>query len=287
MSASRPAALLLATAGLLALCNVRAEHGSAAAPRAFPNTPNMVGFWETDVAADLISGNITQEPPRPDAGRSSAPDDGLAPQEKAFLSRTVVLGKPPYNAEWDAKAKNAAAPAPSRAPPPTGKACLPTGFPFVMDSPTPDGMFQVVLTAQETLFLFPDGDVRQIYTDGRSHPKQEDLWPTPMGDSIGHWDGATLVVDTIARKAGPISPIPLPWTAQLSEDARFEERIRLVNANNLENEMTIDDPARFAHPWRLTIHYRRVTDLDRMISTNCTENDRNPVVDGKVIIAPP
>jgi hypothetical protein len=287
MSASRSAAVMLATAGLLCLCNVRARDSAAAAPPAAARFPKMAGFWETDVAADLISGALTQDPPRPSAAQASAPESGLSPQESAFLSRTVVLGKPPYNAQWEAKVRSAATGAPVHPGPPTGKACLTVGFPFVMDGPTPDGMFQVVLTAQETLFLFPDGEVRQIYTDGRSHPKPEDLWPTQMGDSIGHWDGRTLVVDTVARKAGPISPIPLPGTAQLSDAARFEERITLRTANTMEDELTINDPVRFAHPWHLTIRYRRITDLDRMIPINCSENDRNPVVDGKVVIAPP
>lgn len=275
MSASRLAGLVWGTAALLGLCNVRAQDGPA----------GMAGFWETDVAADLISGAVAEEPPPPAAGRPSTPSEGLAPQEIAFLRRAVVLGKPPYNAEWEAKARNDATHPPSHSGP--GRACVPVGFPFVMDGPTPDGMFQVVVTAQETLFLFPDGEVRQVYTDGRSHPKPEDLWPTQMGDSIGHWDGRTLVVDTVARKAGPIFPIPLPGTAQLSDAARFEERIRVLTPDTMENEMTISDPARFEHPWHLSIHYRRITDLDRMIPTNCSENDRNPVVDGKVVIAPP
>jgi hypothetical protein len=287
MNASRAAAVLLTALGLLGLCNVRAQHSVAAGLPAATNFPDMVGFWETDVAADLISGALSEDQPQPTGDPSSAPGNGLSPRESAFLSRTVVLGKPPYTAEWEAKAKNVATGAAFHPGPPTGKACLSAGFPFVMDSPTPDGMFQVVLTVQETLFLFPDGEARQIYTDGRSHPKSKDLWPTQMGDSIGHWEGRTLVVDTIARKAGPISPIPLPGTAQLSDDARFEERIRLLTADTMEDDLTINDAGRFAHPWHLTILYRRITDLDRMIPINCSENDRNPVIDGKVVIAAP
>ena len=45
--------------------------------------------------------------------------------------------------------------------------------------------------------------------------------------------------------------------------------------------MTIEDPLRFVRPWELTITYKRVTDLDRMIETNCSENDRNPIVNGE------
>ena len=49
--------------------------------------------------------------------------------------------------------------------------------------------------------------------------------------------------------------------------------------------MTIEDPERLAHPWTMRIRYRRVVDLTRMISTDCTENDRNPIVNGRVVIS--
>ena len=53
-----------------------------------------------------------------------------------------------------------------------------------------------------------------------------------------------------------------------------------------EDELTIEDPVAFTQPWKVTIPYERVTDLDRMVHGLCDENDRNPVVDGKIIIAP-
>jgi hypothetical protein len=53
------------------------------------------------------------------------------------------------------------------------------------------------------------------------------------------------------------------------------------------DQLTIDDPLAFTHPWTLTIPYKRVTNLDRLIHGDCKENDRNPVVDGKLTIAPP
>ena len=280
-------AALQVMALLLGHCNVMAQTSSASRQAAPAPRMDLAGFWETDVAAALISGELAANPAPPAAVRSSAPVGSPDPIESAFLGRTVLLGKPPYNPEWEARVREAAANATPQSAAPTGKACSQGGFPFVMDNPTPDGMFQVVLAAQEALMLFPDGGVRQIYMDGRAHPKPEDLWPTQMGDSIGHWDRRTLIIDTIARKAGPIAPIPLPWAAQLSEAARFEERISLRDANDMEDDMTIIDPARFAHPWRITIRYRRVRDLDRMITINCSENDRNPVVDGKVVITPP
>jgi hypothetical protein len=96
-----------------------------------------------------------------------------------------------------------------------------------------------------------------------------------------------LVIDTIARKAGPIAALPLPDMAVPSDQAHFTERLRLIDANTLQNDLTIDDPQRFSHPWQITIRYKRVTDVNRMITTNCTENDRDTTVNGKQTIVPP
>ncbi len=148
-------------------------------------------------------------------------------------------------------------------------------------------MFQIIITRAETLLLFPDGEVRQIYSDGRKHPGPDDLWPTLVGDSIGHWAGATLVIDTTARKAGPVSAIPIPGMADLSEHAHFMERVKLIDTDTLQDDMTIEDPERLARPWQLAIRYKRVTDLNRMIVTNCEENDRDGTVNGKQTILPP
>ena len=50
--------------------------------------------------------------------------------------------------------------------------------------------------------------------------------------------------------------------------------------------MTIEDPQRFTRPWQVNLRYARVQDLNRLIPVDC-EHDRNPVVDGQVVVAPP
>ncbi len=81
--------------------------------------------------------------------------------------------------------------------------------------------------------------------------------------------------------------IPVPGIAELSVQARFTERLEQVGKDTLQDRMTIDDPLRFAHSWSLAIRYKRVTDVDRLIEVDCSENERNPVVDGKFTITPP
>lgn len=104
----------------------------------------------------------------------------------------------------------------------------------------------------------------------------------PIGDSIGHWEGDTLVIDTVARTEGSLGMGP----NNLSAQAHFSERVRRLDRNNLEDQMTIDDPVAFTHPWKLTLHYTQAVDLDRMLPNDCA-NDRNLVVNGKISVAPP
>jgi hypothetical protein len=256
----------------------------------FSTLPDWSGIWETELSAQMDSGELDQamaeamrHPERNTA--VLAPRGVLLPAEVAFLSRQQLIGKPPYNLEWDRRyerlrRKILATPA-SAVKAGTVKACS-WEFPLIMESPV-DGVFQVFVTPEETLLLFADGQPRHIYTD-RPHPAPENLWPTDLGDSVGQWEGDTLVVDTIERKAGPFVRIPHFLSPDLSADAHFTERLRMVSADAIEDQMTIDDPARLEHPWVVTLRFRRVKNLDRLIPTDCTENDRFRVVKGKETI---
>ncbi|HEX5421688.1 MAG TPA: hypothetical protein VFY39_16975 [Gammaproteobacteria bacterium] len=260
--------------------------------RAFAALPDWAGLWETEFAAALASGEFARE--AASAARSApAPQNPVAaplgdPFLAALRARVKLFGDPPYNDAWEAKRRprSFAAAAPAGNVPAAGTICS-WGFPAIVEAPF--GMFEAAVTPEETVFVFPDGEVRHVYTDGRSHPKKEDLWPTPMGDSVGRWEDGVLVIDTIARKAGSVFPIPnlIPGIAEFSDQAHFVERLRRIDANDMQNELTIEDPLRFAHPWHISIRYKRVQDVDRMIHTDCTENERNVVVNGRMTISPP
>ncbi|MEJ0007588.1 MAG: hypothetical protein WDM77_14790 [Steroidobacteraceae bacterium] len=67
-------------------------------------------------------------------------------------------------------------------------------------------MFEAIPSPKETVIVFSGREIRHIYTDGRPHTSQgRPCGPTPWGDSIGHWVGDTLVVDTIQVQS-PFSP---------------------------------------------------------------------------------
>ncbi len=94
------------------------------------------------------------------------------------------------------------------------------GYPMMMNSSAP---LQFLITPEETLLLNMYSEVRHIYTDGRDHPPAEDRWPTTWGDSVGHWEGDTLVVDTVSVS----DPLKFFFLAPpLSEQARYVERFR-------------------------------------------------------------
>jgi hypothetical protein len=133
-------------------------------------------------------------------------------------------------------------------------------------------------------FLFTPGRVtinqeawmqtRTIWTDGREHPEDPDS--TFMGHSTGHWEGDTLVVDTIAISDELEIDTGMPHSAQF----HLTERIHLDPADPdvLLNEMLMEDPEALEEPFAVTVRYGR----DRnggLIEFQCSENDRNPVDD--------
>jgi hypothetical protein len=120
--------------------------------------------------------------------------------------------------------------------------CLPPGVPRIMLIPFP---MQVIQTPGEVILLFEyDHYIRHIYMDRREHPKELDL--TWMGDSIGWWEGNTLVVDTTGLN-------DKTWLDQVghphSDALHVVERIRRIDRDTLQDDLTIDDPKAYKKTW--------------------------------------
>ena len=238
---------------------VQAAPNSPERVAAFAELEDWKGIWELDFK-----------------GAQGTAD---APVGYADTNLISLAQKPPYNEAWEAKRLKMIEENPDLGP--AGKVCS-FGYPGMMAGPH---LFQMFVYPEEVLIVARGDELRHVYTDGRDHPVPEDLWPTPMGDSIGHWEeDGTLVIDTIAREEGPVWTDPrLP----ISGDARFVERIKMITPDRIRNEITIIDPTALSRTWTITSYYNRVTDIDRMFYESCTANDRNIVVDGQMIIAPP
>jgi hypothetical protein len=120
--------------------------------------------------------------------------------------------------------------------------CNPTGIPRILFFPQPLEIFQT----PERVFMFFERDHawRQIWTDGRSHPK--DLAPTWMGDSIGKWEGDTFVVDTIGLNEKSWLDF---YGDPHSEDIHLIERYKRVDRNTMSIQLVVEDPKAYTSTW--------------------------------------
>jgi len=99
---------------------------------------------------------------------------------------------------------------------------------------------------------------RIIYMDGRPHPTGDNLRPTFLGHSIGHWEGGdTLVIDSVGFNERQWAVGAYPTTSQL----HLTERISRPNLKTLNYEATIDDPGAYTKPWtgRFSINEKTIS----------------------------
>jgi len=126
------------------------------------------------------------------------------------------------------------------------------GVPQIMTMPYP--LEFIFSPGRVTIAIETDSQVRRIYTDGRKHPDDPDF--TFNGDSIGHWEGDTLVVDTIALEPN----VKLAPGLGHGEKVHIVERFRLTAPDHMEVTTTIDDPAVLTKPWTVVRPYIRHAD---------------------------
>jgi hypothetical protein len=120
--------------------------------------------------------------------------------------------------------------------------CLPPGLPRIFLVPFP---MQIVQLPNEVVILFEyDHFVLHIDTSGREHPPN--IAPTWMGDSVGKWEGETLVVDTVGLTEKS-------WLDQVghphSNALHVVERFKRVDHRTLEDDIAFDDPRAYTRPW--------------------------------------
>jgi hypothetical protein len=143
--------------------------------------------------------------------------------------------------------------------------CKPAGVPGFMAMG--GGSLFVVQSPREVMLVF-DGNLetRHIYLNVPHDPNPKPSW---YGDSVGHYEGDTLVVDTIALNAKTfVDAYRTPHSAKL----HVTERWRLVdNGNKLQVMMTVDDPETFNQPWQAMKLYSR--EKKSLVKNSCAENN--------------
>jgi|SRR5579883_1385521 len=148
-----------------------------------------------------------------------------------------------------------------------GVRCLPSGIPEKLN--IPDGL-KVVQTPDVLVFLYESRTIyRQVFTDGRPLPK--DAEPTWMGYSVGHWEGDTLVVETIGQNGKTwLDMRGLPGT----ESLKVIERYSRPTIGTINIDLTIDDPMAYTKPWSVKLSWKLIPDTD-LIESICEENSKD------------
>lgn len=150
---------------------------------------------------------------------------------------------------------------------PTGLVCAPGGVPRSNAVPYP---FKIVSTPGLIVILYEAvHSYRQVFTDGRTLPTDPN--PSWLGNSVGHWEGDALVVESNGfNDAGWLDNNGHPNTEQL----RVIERFRRTDFGHMDVEITIDDPGAYTRPWTVTLPLTLSAD-NEIIEYICSENNRD------------
>jgi len=213
---------------------------TAPAPMAADGKPDLSGVWESepgyffDLAKDLHPGDVVMQPW---AKALQAEREGKEHQDD-LLSE-----------------------------------CMPPGVPRInMSTPDAPHPFKIVQTPALVVLLYEtsaNSTFRQVFLDGRPLPK--DPQPSWLGYSIGHWEGNTLVVETIGFNGR--SWVDTAKGHPQTESARVTERFTRKDFGHLEIDITIDDPQAYTKPWRAKVPVKLLSDSD-LIETYC-ENEKD------------
>lgn len=151
--------------------------------------------------------------------------------------------------------------------------CLPMGWTRQMNTPMPIEIMQepnriaILFEAWQTFKVIP--------TDGRNHPKSVD--ETWMGNSVGHWEGDTLVIDTIGfNEKTRLDTIGHPHSDQL----HVIEKLTRTDPMHIGYEVTVMDPKVYKEPFTNKRVFTLKPDWELM-EYSCEENNKE-VTEGHV-----
>jgi len=249
------AALLISSAVPALAQQAPAQRTAQQRAEQFAQLPYWPGYWVSEGQAGTTIGGI-------------APAT-LAAREGRAVPSVPLMSLAGAGAPWSEEGRRRQQEARAKS---GGRKAQGWGFPMMMNAATP---LQFLVTPEEVLIINSYNEARHIYTDGRSMPPEEDLWPTVAGTSIGRWEGDTLVVETIMVK----NPNDYFHGApSLSEQARYVERIRM-DGDRLVSDVTITDPVTLTGAWNVTVSWVRDEGFDRMVQIDW-DNDRTGSEDG-------
>ena len=158
-----------------------------------------------------------------------------------------------------------------RRQPPRNPAEVCTGVPGFPIADLLSEPVKIIQAPRMTVILYEVGSLhRQIYTDGRSLPKEFDK-PAYLGYSVGHWERDAFIVETAGfNDRTPLDTMGHPH----SEALRITERYRRRDFGHLDYELTIDDPMTYKRPFTLKIPHNLLADSD-IFESFCDENEKD------------
>ena len=237
---------------------------AAGSPASAAGTPDLSGLWlrTGDLWFDPVDGASVKPVQRLEAQGPNADDIWAGDFDNPVLrswARDVVR----RNAQSELKLQHVFT---------ADDTCWPSGVPQAVNL---IGPVQFLQTKTRVEILYErDHQVRRIRL-GQRHSRG--LKPSWYGESIGHYEGDTLVVDTVGLRTDRMSvvdPFGTPHTGQL----HVTERYRVFTTpfgRGMEVKVTVEDPGTFTTPWTGTAEYtqdKATTEMDEIV---CAENNRD------------
>jgi hypothetical protein len=146
--------------------------------------------------------------------------------------------------------------------------CVPAGVPFFMGYGGPDPLVFLQTPKQVWIAWREDNQTRRIYMDVPHSASPKPSW---YGESVGHYEGDTLVVDTIGLNEKTVVDV---YRTPHSDKLHVVERWRMIDGGKmLQVIFTVDDTDAFYEPWSGMRRYRRVT--QEPYEKICAENNTN------------
>lgn len=188
-----------------------------------------------------------------------------------------VREHPPYNDVYEKKYDDHIALRDAYKFPDTNNFCgIPVNYPRILNLPD---AYEFIVRPDEFYVIAENGEnAMRVYTDGRPLPPKEDLWGTYTGVSVGHWEGDTLVFETVGLKGDRDNDAILDRTgAVLSDAAHVTTRVRKIDDKTIQFVVIIEDPKALTKPWVVTKQFRKQKPGLFLYDYGCAENNRNPV----------
>lgn len=242
--------------------NFKRPAPTAADWAAIAKLPDFTGIWEMPLGdSSLVV--------KPGAANPSARKMPTPSQRRTMPPQPTI----DYTPAWAAKIQELKAHPPQDNPQAN---CVPNGMPDIMAQPYP---YEFLVTPGDVTII---GEayrlIRNIHTDGRPLPKDPD--PTFWGTSVGHWEGQTLVAETVGilPQTDIIPGSGIEHRFPHSGKMKIIERFRLLDPDTMSIETTIVDPVVLEHPYTSTQILKRHRDwtLDEYI---CEQNNRNSLTE--------